>query len=133
MSSLSNELKSTIGRIAALQSVVTDPGHILYLSRALLRWVRVGLVVKYRKIPDHYKRDLDYFRDLWDQAQKEYGSSNEAWPLAMMKCSDIADYASEIAGLEDLMDYKEFDFDLTQALFGDKVKPEDQQGGESNE
>jgi hypothetical protein len=125
-------MKATIGKIAALQAVATDPGHSLTLCRSLLRWVKVGLTVKYGNIPEKYRKQLDRLRDLWDDAENSYGSSSEAWPIAMIMCADVADECSIIAGYEDLMDYKEFDFNLTNAYLSPPV-PTDQGAGQKEE
>jgi hypothetical protein len=133
MSIVPADMKLSIGKIAALHAVATDPGHILILTRSLLGWVRTALMVKFDGNPSQdYNQTIDTLNKTWREAMAIFGSSNENWPVALMMCADIATETCIIAGREDLMDYKEFDFNLTSALYGTKEDDQDgqQQGGD---
>ncbi len=44
-----DDMKVTIAKVIALQSLATDPGQIISITAATMRWVKVGLVEKYGK------------------------------------------------------------------------------------
>lgn len=100
-------------------SCATDPGHILIMTRNFIRWVKVGLAVKYEcldAIPEDYSITMAQCLEIWKDAQIEHGSNTELWPVAIMKCFDAADDVAIIAGLEDLLDYAVIDYNFTQHM-----------------
>jgi hypothetical protein len=116
-----DDMKVTIAKVIALQSLATDPGQIISITAATMRWVKVGLVVKYGKwdkVPAIYQDKFEKSRLLWMDAIRLYGSGMEFWSNAMMPCSDIATDMAVIAGLENMMDYRQVDFNFTNAVFG---------------
>lgn len=125
-----DDLKVTIAKFLALQSLATDPGQQLMMTAAVMRWVRVGLYIKYngmpsRLMPDNeqytnrtYEQTFNDNRELWHQAMKAYNTGMEFWGNALLRCADIADDMATIAGIENMLDYRQLDFNLTQASFG---------------
>lgn len=116
-----DDMKVTIAKVIALQSLATDPGQIISITAATMRWVKVGLVVKYGKwdkVPAAYQDQIERCRLIWMDAVRQYGSGMEFWANAMMPCSDIANDMAVIAGLENMMDYRQVDFNFTNAVFG---------------
>jgi hypothetical protein len=119
--SIPDDMKVTIAKVIALQSLATDPGQIISITAATMRWVKVGLVVKYGrwdKVPAVYQETMERCRLLWMDAVSQYGSGMEFWANAMMPCSDVANEMAVIAGLENMMDYRQVDFNFTNAVFG---------------
>ncbi len=115
------DMKLTISKVIALQSLATDPGQIISITASVLRWVTVGLVIRYGswgKIPDDYQEKIHKCRLLWMDAVRQYGSGDEFWANAIMPCSDIATDMTVIAGLEEMMDYRQMEYNFTQAVFG---------------
>jgi hypothetical protein len=111
------DMKRTIGKIVAMQAVATEAGHNIMLTRAMLRIVLTGLAIKFdQNVPEQYLVIFDKANQSWQLAVTEYGSSNENWPISLMRCAKIADEMSIIAGLEDLMDYREFENNISLAL-----------------
>lgn len=129
-----DDMKVTIAKVIALQSLATDPGQIISITAATMRWVKVGLVVKYGRwdlVPTQYRERLESCRLLWVDAVRQYGTGMEFWANAMMPCSDIATDMAVIAGLENMMDYRQVDFNFTNAVFGlDAWQIEDQEARE---
>jgi len=116
-----DDMKATIAKVIALQSLATDPGQIISITAATIRWVKVGLVVKYgkwQKVPEEYKKTIDECRLMWMDAVRQYGSGMEFWANAMMPCSDVANDMAVIAGIENMMDYRQIEFNFTNAMFG---------------
>lgn len=116
-----DDMKVTIAKVIALQSLATDPGQIISITAATMRWVKVGLVIKYgglEKIPDEYQDVMERDRLMWMDAVRQYGTGMEFWATAMMPCSDIANDMAVIAGIEEMMDYRQVDFNFTNAVFG---------------
>jgi hypothetical protein len=124
--SIPDDLKVTIAKFLALQSLATDPGQQLMMTAAVMRWVRVGLYIKYNGMPirympdtkDTYEKIFEENRDLWQDAMKAYNTGMEFWGVALLRCADIADDMATIAGIENMLDYRQLDFNLTQASFG---------------
>ena len=129
-----DDMKVTIAKVIALQSLATDPGQIISITAATMRWVKVGLVVKYGRwdlVPTQYRERLESCRLLWVDAVRQYGTGMEFWANAMMPCSVIATDMAVIAGLENMMDYRQVDFNFTNAVFGlDAWQIEDQEARE---
>ena len=129
-----DDMKVTIAKVIALQSLATDPGQIISITAATMRWVKVGLVIKYGRwdqVPQQYQKILESCRLCWMDAVRQYGSGMEFWANAMMPCSDIATDMAVIAGLENMMDYRQVDFNFTNAVFGlDAWQIEDQEARE---
>jgi hypothetical protein len=129
-----DDMKVTIAKVIALQSLATDPGQIISITAATMRWVKVGLVIKYGRwdqVPQQYQKILESCRLCWMDAVRQYGSGMEFWANAMMPCSDIATDMAVIAGMENMMDYRQVDFNFTNAVFGlDAWQIEDQEARE---
>jgi hypothetical protein len=129
-----DDMKVTIAKVIALQSLATDPGQIISITSATIRWVKVGLVIKYGRwdnVPEVYRNTMDKCRILWMDAVRQYGSGEEFWANAMMPCSDIGNDMAVIAGLENMMDYRQVDFNFTNAVFGlDAWQVEEQEARE---
>lgn len=130
-----DDMKVTIAKVIALQSLATDPGQIISITAATMRWVKVGLVVKYGKwesVPEKYRDLMESDRLMWMDAVRQYGTGMEFWANAMMPCSDIANDMAVIAGLENMMDYRQIEFNFTNAMFGmDAAQLEEKKARES--
>jgi len=128
-----DDMKITIAKVIALQSLATDPGQQLAMTASVMRWVRVGLVLRYgswENVPDTYKEQFTECRENWQDAIRQHGLGSEFWPHAMMRCADVADEMAVIAGIEDMLDYRQLDFNFTEQIFGPPKMPDDREGGE---
>lgn len=111
------DMKRTIGKVVAMQAVATEAGQNIMMTRAMCRVVLTGLNIKYDKnIPEDLRVLFERVVSSWQLAVTEYGSSNENWPVALMRCANIADEVAIVAGVEDLMDYREFENNISLAL-----------------
>jgi hypothetical protein len=116
-----DDIKATIGRMIALQSLATDPGQRILLAASVMQWIRVGLSIKYGswdEVPERYHDTFDADRDLWQNAMMQYGRGAEFWSHALLPCQDIADDMVHIAGVECLIDYRQFEYNMTEATYG---------------
>lgn len=116
-----DDMKVTIAKVIALQSLATDPGQQIAMTASAMRWVRVGLVLKYgewKDVPTKYQDIFDRARTLWQSAMLNYGKGAEFWPHALLPCQDIADDMAEIAAVNDMLDYRQVDYNFTVATFG---------------
>ena len=116
-----DDLKITIAKVIALQSLATDPGQQIAMTASAMRWVRVGLVARYGPWPNvtaEYRQVFASDRELWQSAMLNYGKGDEYWPHALLACHDIADDMAEIAAVNDMLDYRQVDYNFTVATFG---------------
>lgn len=114
-------MKITIAKVIALQSLATEPGQQIAMTASAMRWVRVGLVMKYgnwSQVPSTYQEIFEHDRQLWQQAMINYGRGSEFWTHALLPCQDIADDMAEIAAVNDMLDYRQVDYNFTVATFG---------------
>jgi hypothetical protein len=114
-------MKITIAKVIALQSLATEPGQQIAMTASAMRWVRVGLVMKYgswEAVPSNYQETFRHDRELWQMAMLNYGKGDEYWPHALLPCQDIADDMAEIAAVNDMLDYRQVDYNFTVATFG---------------
>ncbi len=119
--SIPDDVKKTIAKVIALQSLATDPGQIISITAAVIRWVTVGLVIRYGRwetVPFEYQQKCERCRLMWMDAVRQYGSGMEFWANAMMPCNDIATDMTVVAAIEDMMDYSQMEYNFTQAVFG---------------
>lgn len=115
-----DDIKATIGKMIALQSLATDPGQKISLSGELINWVMAGLVVRYGrdKVPDAYLAELTLTRDLWIEALNKYMTGGDYWGQALMRIRDVSGSMIVIAAVEQLIDYKQMEYDFTAATYG---------------
>jgi hypothetical protein len=116
-----DDMKVTIAKVIALQSLATDPGQMLGMTRSTMRWVKLGLVLRYSHwdyVPEEYRSIFIECRNLWQGAMMNYGKGMEFWAAAMLPCADVADDMIMIAGMEEMLDYRQMDYNFTNAVFG---------------
>ena len=119
--SVPEDMKSTIARVIALFTLTTDPSHIVRLASSLLHWVKAGLIMKYgdwSAVPEEYQDTFMEDRDAWQKAMKTYGVGSEHWPDALLIAHDIADDMITIAAFENMLDYRQIDYNFSSHMFG---------------
>lgn len=116
-----DDMKATISKMIALQSLGTDPGQKIMMTASAMQWVMAGLVVKYGRsedVPSDYQAIFEEDRRMWQDAMLKYGKGAEFWPHALLPCMDIAEDMIVIASLENMLDYRQIDFNMSVATFG---------------
>lgn len=125
-----DDLKVTIAKFLALQSLATDPGQQLMITAAVMRYVRLGIYMKYNEMPGRLMPDNERYtnrtyqqafasgREFYQESMQMYNKGQEFWGQALLRCADIADDMATIAAIENMLDYRQLDFNLTQASFG---------------
>lgn len=116
-----DDIKATIGKMIALQSLSTDPGQRILLAASVMQWVQVGLSIKYgtwEEVPSKYHTMFVDDRKLWQDSMTQFSRGAEFWAHALLPCQDIVNDMVHAAGVEGLIDYKQFEYDFTQATYG---------------
>lgn len=116
-----DDMKVTIAKVIALQSLATDPGQMLAMTASTMRWVKLGLVLRYahwKNVPEEYRIIFTECRNLWQSAMTMYGKGMEFWAASMLPCADVGDDMVMIAGMEEMLDYRQMDYNFTNAVFG---------------
>jgi len=116
-----DDTKMIIARVIALQTLATDPGHKITMAGAVMHWVTCGLALKYGNkdlVPSEYIATLEEDRIIWQEAMLKYNQGAEFWAHALLPCQDIVEDLIVIAAIENMLDYRQIDYNFTTHMFG---------------
>jgi hypothetical protein len=116
-----DDMKQIIARILALQSLATDPGQKIAMAGTVMQWIKIGLVMKYGDwslVPANYQQIFAEDRETWQHAMITYTKGIEFWGHALLPCQDITEDMAIIASMENMLDYRQLDYNFTTHMFG---------------
>ena len=117
MSEVPPEMKANIAKFLTCASIATDSGQRMNLTSSAILWVEAGVKKKYDgRLPDTAIEGIEKSRDLWMDANTKYSHGAEFWYQGMFRVHDALSKILEVAVLEDIVDYKVVECDLTSFM-----------------
>lgn len=116
-----DDMKQIIARILALQSLATDPGQRVAMTGTVMLWIKIGLTMKYGNwslVPSDYQETFSVDRETWQHAMITFSKGSEFWGHALLPCQDITEDMAIIASMENMLDYRQLDYNFTSHMFG---------------
>jgi hypothetical protein len=127
-----------------MQSVATDPGHVIILTSSLINWTIAGLRAKHGYYLQSLEKDIyeliviesDEQGNMlnsdtnvilqWEDAVDQYNAHKSFWGYALKKCRQVSEMLISICVAEDMLDYQIISTSITDQLNKMQIREADE-------